>query len=94
MSIIYQKCADYFLRLFFPAAARAQPPTCISSAKSGLLRALHTEQTALLFRNDTPPITDQAAFFASVSAEGKMILLTKKKTTMEMPPFSTVVPML
>ncbi len=28
------------------------------------------------------------------SADGKMILFTKKKTTMEIPPLSTVVPML
>ena len=37
-------------------------------------------------------LRDQAAVRASPS--GKMILLTKKKITMEMPPLSTVVPML
>ena len=35
---------------------------------------------------------DQFSFLASPS--GKMILFTKKKMTMEMPPLSTVVPML
>ena len=35
---------------------------------------------------------DQFSFLASPS--GKMILFTKKKMTMEIPPFSTVVPML
>ena len=35
---------------------------------------------------------DQFALLASPS--GKMILFTKKKMTMEMPPLSTVVPML
>ncbi len=37
-------------------------------------------------------LQNQFAFLASPS--GKIILLTKKKITIEMPPFSTVVPML
>ena len=34
------------------------------------------------------------ASFGLASPSGKMILFTKKKITMEMPPFRTVVPML
>ena len=34
------------------------------------------------------------AVFAFASPSGKIILLTKKNTTMEMPPFNTVVPIL
>ena len=35
-----------------------------------------------------------AYYLAAFSPSGKMILFTKKKMTMEMPPLSTVVPML
>ena len=38
-------------------------------------------------------IERMSAYFA-VSPSGKMILFTKKKITIEMPPLSTVVPML
>ena len=43
-------------------------------------------------RSASPPVSPAYAvcFFPS----GKMILFTKKKMTMEIPPFSTVVPML
>ena len=37
---------------------------------------------------------DPAGFYFACAPSGKMILFTKKKITMEMPPLSTVVPML
>ena len=37
---------------------------------------------------------EMTCYLAAFSPSGKMILFTKKKMTMEMPPFSTVVPML
>ena len=40
------------------------------------------------------PIGRRGYLAACCSPSGKMILFTKKKITMEMPPFSTVVPML
>ena len=53
------------------------------------------------FSGDGPPvwmkkmmkIERMSAYFAA-SPSGKMILFTKKKITIEMPPLSTVVPML
>ena len=37
---------------------------------------------------------EDSLLFGGFFASGKMILFTKKKITMEMPPLSTVVPML
>ena len=42
---------------------------------------------------DEEPIWDAYGIFLA-SPSGKMILLTKKKMTMDMPPLRTVVPML
>lgn len=45
---------------------------------------------AHMSRRVVDPVIDVSHF----ASEGKMILLTKKKITMETPPLSTVVPML
>ena len=39
-------------------------------------------------------VTNVSFIYFAASPSGKMILFTKKKITMEMPPFRTVVPML
>ena len=56
-----------------------------------------TEEAKRLLRYSDKPITAISSYlklYFACSPSGKMILFTKKKITMEMPPLSTVVPML
>ena len=49
---------------------------------------------ALLAYDEKKKMKEMSYYLAAFSPSGKMILFTKKKITMEMPPLSTVVPML
>ena len=49
---------------------------------------------ALLVCDEKKKMKEMAYYLAAFSPSGKMILFTKKKMTMEIPPLSTVVPML
>ena len=58
-------------------------------------------QQAAPFSGDGPPVwmkkmmkIERMSVYFAASPSGKMILFTKKKITIEMPPLSTVVPML
>lgn len=84
-------------RLFFlnalPFCAAERAFLLCSARKKAARPVVYTQGGPLCYSGIIPSVEDQA-FFGSASAEGKMILLTKKNTTMEMPPLSTVVPML
>lgn len=67
----------------FAASKTAQYANRPSSSEDGLLVRMKKMMKIKKMTN----------YFAA-SPSGKMILFTKKKITMEMPPFSTVVPML
>ena len=49
---------------------------------------------ALLAYDEKKKMKEMSYYLAAFSPSGKMILFTKKKMTMEMPPLRTVVPML
>ena len=57
-------------------------------------RAAPENGAALLAYDEKKKMKKMAYYLAAFSPSGKMILFTKKKITMEMPPLSTVVPML
>ena len=67
----------------FPASKIAQYANRPSSEEDGLLARMKKMMK----------IKKMTDYFAA-SPSGKMILFTKKKMTIEMPPLSTVVPML
>ena len=66
----------------------------------GVPRSLQTKRAApengaaLSAYDEKKKMKEMAYYLAAFSPSGKMILFTKKKMTMEMPPLSTVVPML
>ena len=68
---------------FFAASKTAQYANRPSSEEDGLLARMKKMMK----------IKKMTDYFAA-SPSGKMILFTKKKMTIEMPPLSTVVPML
>ena len=57
-------------------------------------RAAPENGAALLAYDEKKKMKEMSYYLAAFSPSGKMILFTKKKITMEMPPLSTVVPML
>ncbi len=57
-------------------------------------RAAPENGAALLVYDEKKKMKEMSYYLAAFSPSGKMILFTKKKITMEMPPLSTVVPML
>ena len=57
-------------------------------------RAAPENGAALLVYDEEKKMKEMSYYLAAFSPSGKMILFTKKKMTMEMPPLSTVVPML
>ena len=57
-------------------------------------RAAPENGAALLVYDEKKKMKEMSYYLAAFSPSGKMILFTKKKMTMEMPPLSTVVPML
>ena len=57
-------------------------------------RAAPENGAALLVYDEKKKMKEMSYYLAAFSPPGKMILFTKKKMTMEMPPLSTVVPML
>ena len=57
-------------------------------------RAAPENGAALLAYDEKKKMKEMSYYWAAFSPSGKMILFTKKKMTMEMPPLSTVVPML
>ena len=57
-------------------------------------RAAPENGAALLAYDEKKKMKEIACYLAAFSPSGKMILFTKKKMTMEIPPLSTVVPML
>mgnify|MGYP004497019981 CR=1 FL=1 len=75
-----------------------KPITAISSYLGFLLPATFpgcSKPVCALRRASTGKSTrDPAGLYFACAPSGKMILFTKKKITMEMPPLSTVVPML
>ena len=68
-------------------AERVQPPLQTK-------RAAPENGAALLAYDEKKKMKEISYYLAAFSPSGKMILFTKKKITMEMPPLSTVVPML
>ena len=57
-------------------------------------RAAPGNGAALLAYDEKKKMKEMSYYLAAFSPSGKMILFTKKKMTMEMPPLRTVVPML
>ncbi len=57
-------------------------------------RAAPENGAALSAYDEKKKMKEMSYYLAAFSPSGKMILFTKKKMTMEMPPLSTVVPML
>ena len=57
-------------------------------------RAAPENGAALLVYDEKKKMKEMSYYLAAFSPSGKMILFTKKKITMEMPPLRTVVPML
>ena len=57
-------------------------------------RAAPENGAALLVYDEKKKMKEMSYYLAAFSPSGKMILFTKKKMTMEMPPLRTVVPML
>ena len=68
-----------------PTMPKASPKTKRAAPGNG---------AALLAYDEKKKMKEMSYYLAAFSPSGKMILFTKKKITMEMPPLSTVVPML
>ena len=64
----------------------------INAKGSHLFCRMHRTSESLC--DEKKKMKEIAYYLAAFSPSGKMILFTKKKMTMEMPPLSTVVPML
>ena len=88
--------AEHFVQKNKNKMAAAGPPSVIA-ARCQLpqtKRAAPENGAALLVYDEKKKMKEMSYYLAAFSPSGKMILFTKKKMTMEMPPLSTVVPML
>ena len=89
--------------MHLPVSANKAPPFGGAGTPSGVTERVYSPQpkraapengAALLAYDKKKKMKEMAYYLAAFSPSGKMILFTKKKMTMEMPPLSTVVPML
>ncbi len=88
--------AEHFVQKNKNKMAAAGTPSVIAARcqLSQTKRAAPENGAALLVYDEKKKMKEMSYYLAAFSPSGKMILFTKKKMTMEMPPLRTVVPML